>query len=213
MNIDKEWLESLKFKNPTDLGEIATVAIYDEGRLQEILDGITAKENTYRENCFHVLQLICDRTPETLYPKWDNFVGLLSSANAYHRAIGLQILARLTIVDENQLFEGMFEDYFDLLDDDKVMVSRYLVLNVWRVVESKPQLLERIMGRLLAIEQTRHPESRKALLKADILEVADRYYARISDKDRLLELAEQALDSSSPKARAQAKEFILAHRK
>jgi hypothetical protein len=149
--------------------------------------------------------------PEILYPEWDRFEVLLASANAFHRAIGVQVLARLSGVDEAQQLEGSFDRYFELLDDAKVMVSRYLVQNVWRIVEAKPQLIERITEKLLQIEETHHPEGRKALLKADIIDAVDAFYAEIGDTGPVLAFAEAALECSSPKARKRAKAFLKTH--
>ncbi|MBN1486900.1 MAG: hypothetical protein JW981_04610 [Anaerolineae bacterium] len=212
MSDDTIWQASLNVKDPSNLEELASIAAGDPAALRIILDGLTAKANIYRENCFKLLLQICDITPEVLYPQWDYFVELLDSRNAFQRAIGLQLLARLTRIDSDQHFEALFDRYFALLDDDKVMVSRYLVQNVWRIVACKPHLMVEITEQLLRIDETHHPEGRMALLKADILDAIETYYAQIENKEPVLALAESAKLSSSPKARQRAREFLLTYR-
>jgi hypothetical protein len=206
-----EWAESLTVKDSPGLEALAQVASGDRDKLQVILDGLVVKDHVYRENCFKVVVVMCDRTPEALYPEWDTFEALLKSDNGFHRAIGVQVLARLCRVDETRRFEGLFDRYFELLDDGKVMVSRYLVQNVWRIVEAKPHLMQRITDKLLRIEETHHSESRQALLRADVLDAVDVFYDQIGDTGRVLAFAEVALGCSSPKARKRAKAFLEAH--
>jgi hypothetical protein len=206
-----EWAESLMVKDSPDLEVLAQGASGDSDKLQMILDGLVVKDNVYRENCFKVVLVMCDTTPEVVYAEWDTFEALLASGNGFHRAIGVRVLARLCGVDEAHRFEALFDRYFELLDDGKVMVSRYLVQNVWRIVEAKTHLTGRITDKLLRIEETHHPESRQALLRADVLDAVDTFYGEVGDTGRVLAFAEATLDCSSPKARKRAKAFLKAH--
>lgn len=208
MSLEANWEEKLKVKDAVDLAELAQGIVGDQEALQIILEGLGAKDNVYRENCFKVVLDICAAKPQVLYAEWDYFVDMLDSANAFHRAIAVRVLARLTPVDRAERFEGLFERYFELLDDDKVMVSRYLVQNVWRILAAKPHLTNRVTLKLLDVEKTRHPESRQALLKADIIEWLVGHDVAVEDKGRVLSFVEKALESSSPKARKAAREFL-----
>jgi hypothetical protein len=205
---DDNRLEILKTKSPENLTQLAEFAVDNEFFMTVLIDGLVAKDNTYRENCFLTLVDVCKLAPEVLYPYWERFTCLLDSQNAFQRAIALQLLARLCVIDRGNKFERLFERYFDLLDDQKIMVSRYLVQNVWLIVVSKPDLKDDVLERLLSIDLTHHPESRKALLKADVIEVLQQVYPELSEQVRILEFVESALNSSSPKARQAAKRFL-----
>jgi hypothetical protein len=199
MLVDKE--------NPK-LGEAARLALADERALKVLVDGLVSKEDSYRYNCFEVLLRISEDQPEVLYPEWDTFVELQGSRNAFFRSIGLRLIANLTGADDEERFEALFARYFRLLDDEKVMVARYLAQSAGQIAKRKPHLRERITQKLLDIDQTHHAEGRKALIKADALGYFETVFEESSAKERILAFAEGLLESSSPKGRKAARAFL-----
>ena len=118
--------EMLADKESPNLGKAAQLALVDGEALRVILNGITSRNDAYRYNCFRVLLQISQDRPALLYPAWDRLVELMGSQNAFHRSTALQLVAHLTHADVENRFEDVFDRYFALLDDDKVMVARYL---------------------------------------------------------------------------------------
>jgi hypothetical protein len=205
--------QMLAIKDAPDLDDIARSAVADAEILKELLDGVVSKDDAYRYNCFRALLQISENEPLALYPEWDYFVSLLASPNAYHRSVALQLLARLTQVDSEKRFEAILDQYLAMLDDEKVMVARYLAQNAARIVKAKPSLQEQITARLLDVDRTHHAQSRKDLVKADIIQAFGAFFAESRDKEKILAFVEQQLESSSPKARQAAKAFLKEHPK
>lgn len=195
-------------KDHPQLEEAIRLALTDGGALDALLDGLTSKEETYRYNCFEVLLWISESRSQVLYPQWDHFVGLLGSSNGFYRSMALRLIANLTGADEEGRFESIFERYFELLDDEKVMVARYLAQSAGVIARRKPHLQARIAEKLLGIEQAHHTEGRKALVKADALEFLAAFFEVLPEKERALAFAEGLLTSSSPKARKAAQAFL-----
>jgi hypothetical protein len=192
-----------------DLEEATRAAIADESFRQQLLDGLTSKKDAFRYNCAKVLQEASSRSPASLYAHWDDLVPLLDSANAYHRSIAVRLLANLTQADTDRRFESLMDRYFDLLDDDKIVTARHLVGAVSTIVESYPRLVPLITAKLLAVEETHHTEGRKDLLKGDVIEALDAFFAQVPDKTKVLTFAEAQLKSSSPRTRKAAKAFLV----
>ena len=190
------------------LEEAMQLALSDERALREILGGVVSKDDTYRYNCFKVLVQISEDHPMILYPEWDYFVGLLGSGNSYHRSIGLQIIASLTKVDDETRFDGIFDQYFGLLDDEKVITARYLAQSAGRIVRAKPHLQARITEKLLGIDGTHHAQGRKDLIKADIIQSFEEFFEDSCDKGEILAFVEKQLGCSSPKTKKAAKAFL-----
>jgi len=141
--------EALADKENPSLEEAMQLALANGKALKVLLDGVVSKDDTYRYNCFKVLLQISEDHPLILYPEWDYFIALLDSSNAYHRSIAVQILANLTPVDAQRRFEAIFDRYFDLLDDEKIIVTRSLVQSAGTIARAKPSLQARIVERLL----------------------------------------------------------------
>jgi hypothetical protein len=200
--------EMLADKENPRLEEAVQLALSDEMALKGILEGVVSKDDVYRYNCFKALFQISEDRPAVLYPQWDYFVELLGSNNGFYRSMALRLIANLTGADEEGRFGGLFERYFALLDDEKVMVARYLVQSAEGIARRKPHLRERVTEKLLGIDQTRHAEGRKALIKADALEFFGTLFEASPDKERILAFAESLLTCSSPKARKTARAFL-----
>ena len=204
-------LRTLASEKDPDLDEATQLAMTDGELLRELLSGVVSKEDLYRYNCFKVLFQISEEEPTILYPEWDYFVGLLDSSNSYHRSISLRIIANLTRVDTEKRFDGTFDPYFDLLDDEKVITARYLAGSAAAIARHKPYLQARIIERLLGIDNTHHEEGRKDLIKGDIIQTLETLLEDSAAKEEILAFVEAQRESSSPRTRKIAKGFLKKH--
>ena len=85
--------------------------------------------------------------------------------------------------------EAIFGRVFALLDDAKIVPARQFAQHVGRIARAKPGLQGRITERLLAVDETHHTESRKDLLKGDLIAAFDEFFADSPDQQRILSLA------------------------
>lgn len=143
-----------------------------------------------------------------LYPEWDYFLDLLGSPNSYHRMFAINILSNLTRVDTEKKFDLIFNQYFHHLDDQSMIVARYLSGNAGKIVRAKPYLQTKITEKLLDIDNTHHEEGRKGLIKHDIIQSFSEFFKGITEKERIFTFVEKQLDCSSPKTRKAAKDFL-----
>ncbi len=204
-------LELLASEKEPDLEDAIAAAMTERAFRQQLLDSLTSKNDTLRYNCFKVLQEASARNPAEFYPLWDDLVPLLDSSNAYHRSVAVRLLANLTRADSDCRFESLMGHYFELLDDAKIMTARYLVGAVSTIVESQPHLIPHITARLLAVDETHHAEGRKDLLKGDIVEALDAFFAQVPDRAKVLSFVEAQLRSPSPRTRKAARAFLEKH--
>jgi hypothetical protein len=114
----------------------------------------------------------------------------------------------LTGVDEENRFEDIFDQYFGLLNDEKVMTARYLARSAGRIARAKPHLQARITERLLGIDGTHHAQGRKDLIKADIIQSFEEFFKDTGGQEEILAFVEKQLGCSSPKTRKAAKAFL-----
>jgi hypothetical protein len=203
--------EELANDKEADLEKAVQLASADPRVLDELWRGILSKQDTYRYNCFQALLQISEQEPDILYSRWDYLVEQLDSDNSYHRSIGLRLIANLTGADAAGQFDGIFDRYFDLIDDEKIVTARYLVQSADKIAGHKPHLRERITARLLGVDDTHHTESRKDLLKGDVIQVLEELFKDSADQDSILAFAKAQLTCSSPKTRKAAKQFLEKH--
>ena len=200
-------LTALSHKD-ADIEAAAAQALEDNALLADLLDGLSSKEETYRYNCFKVLMLLSREHGQLLYPMWDRLAEQLGSDNTYRRISALQLIANLTGVDTEHRFEKLFDRYFALLDDKSVIPAAQLAAASGRIVRARPELESRITAKLLAIDGTHHHPDRKDLIKGYAIEALGEYYEQAGDKSKVLDFVRRQLDSSSPKTRKLAREFL-----
>jgi len=173
----------------------------------ELLDGIKAKDDKVRYPNAIALEVLSAKNPEIVYPEWDFFVELLSG-NAYQKSIAISTISNLTTIDKENKFEGIFDQYFSLLDDRSVIVARKLAMCAGRIAIAKPHLKPKVTSVLLSVEKTQHNPSRKDLIKGDIIKSLSEYFMDGKDKNRITQFVKNGLKSSSPSTVKKAKEFI-----
>lgn len=198
----------LNEKKGEHLDQVIKKAVADEMMLTEILKGLKSKDETFRYNCFKVLFQISKGQPLILYPEWEYFLDLLSSPNSYHRMSAINILSNLTQVDIEKKFDLIFEQYFHHLNDESMIVARYLAASAGKIARAKPYLQNKIVEKLLEIDSTHHEEGRKDLIKYDIIQSLSEIFEGIIGKERIFNFVEKQVDCSSPKTRKAAKEFL-----
>ena len=203
-------MELQQSKQPP-LDELAAAMLQDPALLQAAVEGCAAADEGYRYNSIRCLERVCESGhADLLYPQWNFFVRLLDSRNAFQRSGGLWMVASLTAVDSDGRFEELFERFFSLVNDEKVMVARYTIQSAAKIARFKPHLQERITSMLLNIEQVYHNPERIDLLKADVLETFTAYAADSPQREAMLQFAAACKGSASPKTRQAAGRFLKA---
>ena len=190
---------------------IVNKVISEKTRISELLDAIISKDESIRYPNAIAVEKISKDHPSLLYPKWNYFTDLLKSQNAFHRGIAITTIANLINIDDQNKFDELFDEFFKHLDDASVMVARYLAIRCGIIAKAKPRLKSKITEILLRIDESKHPQSRKDLIKGDIIESFGEYCEDITDKDRIIEFVKKQLKSSSPSTVKKAKKFLSIH--
>ncbi|MBN2213522.1 MAG: hypothetical protein JW723_04700 [Bacteroidales bacterium] len=201
----------LEQKDTDKLGKVYELAISDRNFLKEIMDGLSASNETYRYNCYKALLTMSEEAPLKLYSEWEFFHEMLKSDNAYHQMIGVTILANLTVVDNEEKFDEIFDEYFNLLDGRSLVTARYVAKGAGTVAQVKPVLQEAITKWLLETEKTHHKN--RELVVFDAIESLDAYFSEINNKEKVIAFVKRHLKSDSPKTARRAGEFLEKHSK
>lgn len=176
--------------------------------LSNVLQGVLAKEDSERYPNVIAVELLSEKNPEILYPHWDFFADILKNKNAFHRSTAVVTISNLTLIDNDEKFEDLFDEYFRLLDDESVIVTRKLAMNAGKIAKVKPSLRVKIRNQLLSFDDTHHTASCKDLIKGDIIESFSEFFEYLEDKDEIFKFVKNQLSSSSPSTLKKIKEFL-----
>ncbi|MBD3253410.1 hypothetical protein GF386_06765 [Candidatus Pacearchaeota archaeon] len=175
--------------------------------LKESIKGLQSENDKIRFKNFNELISISKKEPEILYGFWDIFISLLNKKEVSNKYYAICLIANLIKVDKKRKFEKIFTKFYKLLDHESPVVSLNVAGVSDRIVNAKPYLEPRITNKLLKIDRTskcRHLD----LMKAYVIQAFDGYFKEIRNKKRVIDFVEKQLDSSSPKTRKLAKEFL-----
>jgi len=196
-------LQSKKF----DTDSYAEKLINDSELISQYLDGLLSKNETYRYNCFKVLQLVSEKKPELLYPHWNFFVNHLNSGNNYHQMSAVIIIANITAVDKEQRFEDIFDFFYENLKTEKTIVPIYIIKSSGKIINYKPHLEGKITDLFINIEKI-HPGKQIELVKSAVIESFSEIFNKSSKKNEIMSFVKNQLKSTSPKTKKAAKKFL-----
>ena len=191
-----------------DIEAAMKIALKDEKLRSDLVDNLWSKNETVRYNSSKILFALTQQKPELLYDKWDDVVKFLDSDNTYHKLSAVLLLGNLTKADKDKKFEKLFNKYYSLLDDKSFITAAYIAQASGTIALTKPNLQTKITNKLLKIDETHHPQERKDLAKASIIEAFAQYYKNAKNKKAILTFVQTQLNSHSNKTRKKAKEFL-----
>jgi len=185
----------------------ANKLIESPNEISQYLDGLLSKNETYRYNCFKVINIVSEKKPDVIYPHWDFFKNHLKSDNNYHKMSAVTILANLTAVDKEYRFKEIFNEYFGNLKSEKTIVPIYVVKSSGKIASFKPEFKDKIIELLLDIENI-YSGKQIELLKSAVIESFSELYDKAQKKNKIVSFVKKQLKSESPKTRKAAREFI-----
>jgi hypothetical protein len=153
---------------------------------------------------------LSEQHPEVLLPHWAYFIRLLKSDNGFSKYVAVHVIANLVTAGDEGRFEKSFNAFYNLLDDESVMVASHVAGVSGQIARAKLLLLPKITQRLLGITRTHFPAERQALIMSYAIPSLDEYFADATarEQDRILAFVQQQFDCASPKTRKLAKDFI-----
>ena len=84
---------------------------------------------------------------------WDFFTKLLDHDNNILKWNAIYIIAQLSKVDKDNKFNNIFEKYYNLIKEKKMITAANVVKTSPIIIKSKPKYERRITKRLLATEK------------------------------------------------------------
>jgi hypothetical protein len=204
-----EMIERIAKKN-FDVDEFVQLAINDENARNEIVHQMLANSAIMiYYHCYYVVEKASRKRPEMFYPFWDEIAALLHHENSYHRDFAVEIIGNLTKVDQENHFAEIDDDYFSIINDEKFMTGNCCVKNLLKIFRHKPEQQVHIIETLLDIDnRCDYSEKQKGVLKADVLEIFDKVYEEVNERDDINAFIKAEVESISPKTRKKAKELV-----
>lgn len=175
--------------------------------LKESIEGLQSKNDKIRFKHFNILLPISEKNPELLYPFWDIFIAILKKDEVSNKYYAICLIANLVKVDKQNRFNKIFNLFYELLNHESPVVSPNIAGVSGKIVNAKPELESKITDKLLKVDltsKTRYLD----LMKSYVIQAFDEYFEIIKNKKRIIKFVKDQLNSTSPKTRKMAKDFL-----
>lgn len=137
------------------------------------MDIIAGLQNKSSTEAYQLLLLLEKESAEsnTLYLRFEDFIGLLQSKNSLVRTRGFRLACAQARWDiEDKLSENL-DILLTMLDDEKPTAVRQCLSALGGAVPHKPQLIGRIEQKLDSLDTRKYKDSMRPLIEADIKEL------------------------------------------
>lgn len=160
---------------------------------------------------FLILDRAILKAPLLFYNYWEKFESLLEHKNSYHRNYAMQLLAGLTIADDGNKFDKIFDKYYKRLNDKKFLTRRYCILNSLKIIKNKPELTDSIVNKIVSFLRISDcTEKQKNLLVSDLIRIISEVSSLLNNtKELSLFFITTGNQCKSNKLKKQIEEIML----
>ena len=214
--MDKEEL-LLHLKETPNLDQLLAEAGNDPRLLNTLFEIVRCEHYAVRYSCSKILRILSEQQPDKIYPHFDDVTSWLQDSNGFVKWDGILILANLAAVDMQRRFASIYEEYFGLIRDSKMITAANVAGNAWKIVQAVPEWEPDITQRLLEVPQIvylHHGEPSaecNRVMCGHVLDCFDRYFDLSKNQQAMLCFAHSQLNSSRKSVVQKAARFLKRH--
>lgn len=189
----------------------------DPTLLITLLEIVRSEHSAVRYSCTKVLRILSEQQPDKIYPFFGDVASWLRDPNSFVKWDGILILANLAAVDAQRRFASVYEEYFGLIRDAKMVTAANVAGSAWKIVQAVPEWETDITQRLLEVPQIVYLHRGKPSAECNrvmcghVLDCFDRYFDLSKNQQAMLCFARSQLSSSRKSVAKKAARFLKKH--
>lgn len=195
-----------------DCSSLVHQALVNAALMPQLLEGLQSDRPRVKYNCAKVLRLIVQKQPESIYPHFDLFAGLLSHSNKIMQWEALFVLSHLACVDLENKFDSLFDRYVASIPGPIMITAANAIGGLGRVALAKPSWADRIAREILKVSRAHfQTEECKNVAIGHAIKSFDSFFKVIQDQAPILRFVTRQLKNSRPATRRKAIQFLKRH--
>ena len=192
-------------------GNIAEDIINNPQLLSVVLDKIYSGSNKVKFDSATILRVISRKSPETLYPHIDFFIGLLDNKNKLNMWNTIEIIANLSAVDSQDRINDIFDRFYDIIFTDSMAAAVHVIDNSWKIVKFKPELQKKVIDKFMGLEEISGNKKRQNILLGHVILFFDKSFPEIEDKNKIISFIKRQLNNPRNATRVKSERFLRKH--
>ena len=196
----------------SDKEAIAAKVARSPAALAQVFEGLSAAKANLKYGCAKVLEVISERNPQVLYPKFDRFVELLGHSNKILQWEAIRIIASLSDVDSKNKVEKILDTYSAPIGGPVMITAANVIKGAAKIALAKPHLTGRIVRKFLSVEKGRYQtgECRNVIL-GHAIEGLELLFEQIEDRKPVLRFVRRQEKNTRNATRRKAERFLRKH--
>jgi len=154
--------------------------------VKENFDNLASPDDAIRMSALQTILAITEDQVDWVYEVWDDLLERLSHPNSYQRTIAILVLCNLTRSDTQHRLNSSLDLLLAHTKDDKFVISRKCLQNIWKVAVASPQNRDRVIDHLEKRFKECATETHPNLLRQDILQSFRCLYDQERDEKLLI---------------------------
>ncbi len=203
-----------QIKDKKDIDKIAGQVIKNPVLIKELVEQLTTEKSSLKFGYEKILRLISEKSPELIYPYFDDFVKLLDSENNFLKWGTIITIANLTAVDSKNKFDKIFKRYYSPVSGPDLIPAGNTIGNSWKIALAKPHLTEKIAKEILKVQNAKFihhgkfsPEC-KNVASGHAIDSICMFFDKIKNKKPVIEFVKNQLNNGRMAVRKKAEKFL-----
>ena len=203
-----------QIKQKEDIEKITGLAAQDHVIVKELVEQLKTEKSSLKFSFEKILRLISEKTPDLIYPYFDDFVKLLDSENNFLKWGAILTIANLAQADTENKFDKIFRKYYLPVTGPAMITAANIIGSSWKIALAKPYLAEKITKEILKVQKAKYihhgklsPECKNVVFGQAIDSFA-MFFDKIKNRKPVIEFIKQQLNNSRPAVKKKAEKFL-----
>ena len=197
-----------------DINKISAQVIKNPVIIKELVEQLKIEKSSLKFSYEKILRLISEKTPELVYPYFDDFVKLLDSENNFLKWGAILTIANLTSVDSENKFDKIFRKYYLPIEGPAMITAANIIGSSRKIVSAKPYLADKITKEILKVQKAEYIHKGKLssecknVVCGHAIDSFAMFYNKIENKKPVRDFTKQQLNNSREAVKKKAEKFF-----
>jgi hypothetical protein len=171
--------------------------------------GLDAPAARVRFGCLKDLRRLSQEAPQSLYPDFEKFVGLLDHPNSIYRWNAAHILANLARVDRSHKLAPLLGRFLKPIRGPQMIGAANVIQAAAVIAAAQPRLADKLAAGILTVGQAKYEtEECRNVAIGHAIQSLDRFFESIPRQRAVLGFVRRQLGNPRPATRRKAERFL-----
>jgi hypothetical protein len=192
-----------------DKEKLAAAVLRQPRLLPAVVGGLGADQASVKYGCAKILRIVSERDPARLYPRMKTFVDHLDHDNQILKWNAIIIIGHLAVVDSKGRIDRILNRYLRPISGPALVTASNTISGAANIALAKPRLTDRIVDRLLSVENARFPTIKcRHIAAGRVIDALDRVFEQTKRKERVTRFVKKQLTSPRGATKKRAERFV-----